>query len=190
MKRFIKTITSNDIARMIFALTMVGVFSGLTLVFIYKYSIPRIKINMNADTDRAIKELFPRAAKARKINDTLYKMYDNSGELLGYAFITEGKGYQGIIKMIAGVDSSVRVMEGIEILESQETPGLGAEINNPPFKKQFRGLSLSHKIEYVKNEKPDKPYEIQAITGATISSRAVVNILNKGIAVLKKDTSG
>jgi electron transport complex protein RnfG len=45
---------------------------------------------------------------------------------------------------------------------------------------------VSHKIEYLKNEKPEKPYQIEAITGATISSRAVVKILNKAIEDLKQ----
>ncbi len=189
IKKFSNAVINNGIVRMILALTLVGVFSGLTLVFMYKYSMPRIKANMNADTDRAIKELFPGSGRVKKINETLYELYDGNGKPQGYAFITEGNGYQGAIKIIAGVDPSIKTMEGIEILESQETPGLGAEISLPPFKDQFKGLSLTHEIEYVKNEKPQKPYEIEAITGATISSRAVVNILNKGISDLKKDLS-
>jgi len=55
--------------------------------------------------------------------------------------------------------------------------------------KNIKGHECPKGKEYVKNEKPQKPYEIEAITGATISSRAVVNILNKGISDLKKDLS-
>lgn len=191
IKVFFKAIAVNGIVRMIFALTMVGVFSGLTLVFVYKYSIPKIQVNMNADTDRAIRELFPGADKVEKMNkansDGIYALSDKTGKDLGYAFIAEGNGYQGIIKLIVGVDNSIKTMTGIEVLESQETPGLGAEISLPPFKDQFKGLALTHAIEYLKNEKPDNPYEIEAITGATISSRAVVNILNKGVATLREE---
>lgn len=189
-KNFYKIIASNSILRMIAALTLVGVFSGLTLVFMYKYSIPKIQVNMNADTDRAIKELFPGAGKVEKTKEKgVYNLLDNEGKPLGYAFIAEGNGYQGLIKLIVGVDPSIKTMKGIEVLESQETPGLGAEISMPPFKDQFKGLELTHDIEYVKNEKPDMPYEIEAITGATISSRAVVNILNKGVTTLRKTLS-
>ena len=187
IKVLYKKIAANSILRMIFALTLVGVFSGLTLVFMYKYSIPKIQVNMNADTNRAIKELFPGAGKVEKSEEKgVYKLSDKTGKALGYAFITAGNGYQGVIKLIVGVDSTIKTMKGIEVLESQETPGLGAEISMPPFKDQFKGLILSHPIEYVKNETPNEPYEIEAITGATISSRAVVNILNKGIEDLRK----
>ena len=187
IKNLYKKITANSIFRMIFALTLVGVFSGLTLVFMYKYAMPKIQVNMNADTDRAIRELFPGAGKVEKSEvKGVYKLLDKTDKSLGYAFITEGNGYQGAIKLIVGVDPTIKTMKGIEVLESQETPGLGAEISMPPFKNQFKGLMLSHPIEYVKNEKPNEPYEIEAITGATISSRAVVKILNKGIEDLRK----
>ena len=102
----------------------------------------------------------------------------------------EGNGYQGLIKMVVGVDSQIKTMKGMEVLESQETPGLGAEIAVDPFKAQFSGLPITHQIEYVKNEKPTEPYEIEAITGATISSRAVVNILNKKIEQVRKEIKG
>ncbi|MBI5286392.1 MAG: FMN-binding protein, partial [Deltaproteobacteria bacterium] len=50
-----------------------------------------------------------------------------------------------------------------------------------PFKDQFKGLAIEPMVEYVKNRKPDKPNQIQAITGATITTKAVVNGLNEGI---------
>jgi len=85
----------------------------------------------------------------------------------------------------------MNTMVGIEILESQETPGLGQEIASESFKSQFNGLKTSPDITYVKNEKPSKPNEVEAITGATISSRAVCAILNEKINELrrKKDQS-
>ncbi len=106
--------------------------------------------------------------------------------MLGYAFLAEGNGYQGTIKMIVGVDIDISEIKGMEVLESQETPGLGAEIATRDFRKKFDGLPLAHKIEYVKNKKPDKPYQIEAITGATISSKAVVKIINDGVVKLKE----
>ena len=85
-----------------------------------------------------------------------------------------------------GVDPEISAIQGIEILESQETPGLGAEILGNKFKNQFRNLSISEAITYVKNKKPEKPGEIEAIAGATISSRAVVSIINKKIEEIKR----
>jgi len=171
---------------MIVALTLVGVVSGVSLVFVYNYAVPKIRINTNADTERAIKNIFPGTTQIKKAKEEgVFEVFDATGKLLGYAFLAEGNGYQGIINLIVGADTKFTSMEGMEVLESQETPGLGAEIASDSFRKQFVGLSLAHPIEYVKNEKPQTNYQIEAITGATISSRAVVNILNKRIEEIR-----
>ena len=188
IKDIILKVLNNSIVNMIMTLAIVGILSGVVLVVVYKYSIPKIKVNMTKETDRAIKSLFPDLQKVEKTSyEGVYKITGSKSATSGYAFIAEGNGYQGLIKLIAGADTGLTKLTGIEVLESQETPGLGAEIANTPFRKQFDGLSITHPIEYVKNEKPDQPYEIEAITGATISSRAVVNILNKKITELRKE---
>ena len=183
----IKNILKSDLVKMVTALATVGVISGVSLVYVYNYSMPKIKVNVNAATEQGIKSIFPDAATIGKAKvDGVFEAKDASGKLLGYAFTAEGNGYQGTIQMIAGITPDLTKMMGMEVLESQETPGLGAEIANQPFRGQFNGLSVTPPIEYVKNQKPEKPNQIEAITGATISSRAVVNILNKRIEELKK----
>ena len=124
--------------------------------------------------------------KIQKTKDDFFKVTGAENKVAGYAFIAEGNGYQGIIKLIIGVDPKFTEIKGMEVLESQETPGLGAEIAGSKFRKQFENLPITQKIEYVKNQKPTKPNQIEAITGATISSRTVVNILNERIAVVRK----
>ena len=83
-------------------------------------------------------------------------------------------------------------MFGLRVLNQKETPGLGTKIAEEKFTGQFKGLSIEPKIAYVKNKKPEKPNEIQAVTGATISSRAVVNAVNARVAavldILKEET--
>jgi electron transport complex protein RnfG len=69
------------------------------------------------------------------------------------------------------------------VLESVETPGLGGEIVSRAFKGQFASLEFMPEIECVKGKK-EKPNEIEAITGATISSMSVANILNRKLAVV------
>ncbi|MGD2278887.1 MAG: FMN-binding protein, partial [Candidatus Omnitrophota bacterium] len=120
----------------------------------------------------------------------IIKITDKDGKLLGYAFKAKGNGYQGEIKLVSGLDNTLSNLVGIEVLESQETPGLGAEISSENFRKQFVSLSVVHPIEYVKNRKPEEKYQIEAITGATISSRAVVNILNKRIKEVREILKG
>jgi electron transport complex protein RnfG len=186
----IKKIFENTFVRLIVALGLVAVVSGVSLVFVYNYAIPKIKVNVSRETDQAIKNIFPDVAKTESVagirRDGVFRVKDASGKLLGYAFIAEGNGYQATIKMLAGIDEKLSTLQGMEVLESQETPGLGAEIASEDFRGQFKGLSVTHPIEYVKNQKPSEPYEIEAITGATISSRAVVTILNKKVEEMRK----
>jgi len=182
----------NDAIKMITALAVVGILSGISLVFVYNYATPKIKINVRNETHRAIGDIFPDGSdiEPMKGDEEMFSVKDKSGKLLGYAIIAEGNGYQGAIKMIAGVAGDFKTMKGMEVLDSQETPGLGAEIANKPFTGQFNGLEITHEIEYVKNKKPSEPYQIEAITGATISSRAVVNILNDSIDKARKAMKG
>ena len=86
---------------------------------------------------------------------------------------------------MAVVDEGVSELLGIEVIESSETPGLGAKINEDSFKGQFRGLGILAPIQYTKGDVVAKN-QIKAITGATISSKAVVNIINKRIDELRK----
>ena len=184
-------ILKSNFVKMVVALAAVGIFSGAALVFVYNYAMPKIKVNVSKETEAAIKKIFPGAESTQKTKDEgVYKVMGSEGKELGYAFLASGNGYQGEIKLIVGADVGLTTLKGMEVLESQETPGLGAEIAVSPFKDQFAGLPITHSIEYVKNQKPTEPYQIEAITGATISSRAVVNILNKKIDEMRKVFAG
>lgn len=178
--------------QMIIVLGLVGLFSGTSLVLVYRYATPLIEFNQKKELEKAIFKIIPDAARyevVTKDGEELFEVYDRRDKLLGYAFIAEGNGYQGKIKMISGIKKDLSTMYGIEILESVETPGLGGEIANDEFKDQFKNLKFIPKIECVKKE-AEKTNEIQAITGATISSQSVINILNdkleKIVEILKK----
>lgn len=179
----------NDAIKMIVALTTVGIISGTGLVFVYSYAMPKITANISEEIKKAIKNIFPETAKTDEIGKQVFKVSDENDQILGYAFISEGNGYQGTIKLMAGVDMNFSEMKGMEVLESQETPGLGAEIANEKFKGQFKGLDITRIIEYVKNQKLRAPHQIEAITGATISSRAVVNMLNEKIEEIRAESN-
>ncbi|MFA6635852.1 MAG: RnfABCDGE type electron transport complex subunit G [Candidatus Omnitrophota bacterium] len=182
-----KRVINSDVFKMITALACVGVISAVALVFVYNYSVPKIIENVNRATQEGIKNIFPKADKIKETSFAgVYEVKNKAGKDLGYAFTAEGNGYQGKIQLIAGVDKEFKTLSGMEVLESQETPGLGAEISGD-FRKQFSGLSVSNGIEYVKNKKPEKPGQIEAITGATISSRAVVNMLNDRLRQLREN---
>ncbi len=189
----IKNIFKSDFFKMMTALSAVAVFSGVSLVLIYQMTAAGIVANRNKESVQAVLKLFPDADVDRLMEQVKHGMgaivpvAGKDGKALGYAFKASGNGYQGPIEVIGGLNADLTQMQGIEIVDSQETPGLGAEIAGEKFKKQFLGLAVTQPIEYVKGESPDEPHEVESITGATISSRAVVSMLNERIEEIRNE---
>jgi electron transport complex protein RnfG len=84
-----------------------------------------------------------------------------------------------------GLTNDLSKITSIEVLEQSETPGLGTKILEAPYKDQYNGLVPGSAIKLVKGVEPSNPNEVRAITGATISSRAVVTIVNEGVSRLR-----
>ena len=174
--------------KIILVLTVVSVLSAGVLSVADLLSREKIAAHEKQAFDQAITAIIPEAAKVEQKND-IYKIFDESGRLIAYIFLAKGQGYQGPIKIICGASPSFDTLLGIEILESTETPGLGARINEAWFKGQFGGLAISRAISYTKT-KPAGKSQIQAITGATVSSRSVVAIVNKRIEEIRQSLKG
>ena len=68
-----------------------------------------------------------------------------------------------------------------------ETPGLGTKVTETEFKNQFNGLQCETEVDWIKGVAPSEPNEIQAVTGATISSKSVVQIVNDGLQALRNE---
>ena len=99
---------------------------------------------------------------------------DQSFPAVGYAFMTNGRGYGGKIGILVGLETS-RALRGIRVISHQETPGLGAKITNADFLDQFAGL-VPDQLVLARDGGA-----IDAITGATISSRAVAEGVSAGL---------
>jgi len=172
---------------MILTLALVGVLSSSALVGVYKYAQPLIKINQQKALKEGIFQVLPEAKSFKTIikdGKNIYQGLDSSEEIIGYAFMGEGAGYQGIIKIMIGVDPELKKTFAIQILETVETPGLGQKITTTFFRQQFHGLNIASFIHLIK-KKPTSSSQVQAITGATISSQAVVNIVNSTISQVR-----
>ena len=181
----------KKIARMVLVLTVLGLISGLALSLVSNYADPLIEENKQEAIREAIYYVL-QSTESYETNEVdgklIYETFDSSGSLTGYAFTASGGGYQGTIRLMVGVGPEIQEVKGIQILESSETPGLGGKIRGESFKSQFRDLSAKDGIGLVKTAKPDKG-EVQAITGATISSKAVVNIINKELDLVRNKLS-
>ena len=173
--------------RMTLVLTGIGLFSGGVLALSYEATKARIEANAKRAQEEAARALLPGATTLREHRidrSTLYyEGLDQSGQLLGYAVITQGPGFQGVIKLAFGVDPQLRECRGVIILEQVETPGLGARISEEGWRAQFKGLLFP--LEVVKGKR-QKPNQVEAVTGATISSRSVCNIVNAGLDKLRE----
>lgn len=180
--KLVKNIISDNIVRMVTALFACGALSAFLLVLVYQHTKPRILENQAEEMQRAISDIFPRIASLEELNDELFRVYAEDKEILGYAFTEVGTGYQGEIKLMIGAEPDLEKLKGIAVLESQETPGLGAEIMSDDFQKQFEGLNVGRKVVYIQNRTPEESHQIEAITGATISSSAVVDMINSAVA--------
>ena len=103
-------------------------------------------------------------------------------------------GYGGEIRLLVGVSPDLSSIAGMEVVQQVETPGLGAKITEEDFRSQFEGLDPTESIDYVKNAEPDQEEnEIQAISGSTISTEAVVEGINndvgRALQVLNEEVS-
>ncbi len=97
----------------------------------------------------------------------------------GIALILKGPGFWGPISMIIGINPGDFSIKGIEILEEQETPGLGARIEEAEFRDQFKGKYFNKKIVIQIKGKAPGPNDVSAITGASLTSKSFENIINK-----------
>lgn len=183
--------------RLVATLAAAGAASGLVLVTAHLLTAPRIERNRAEALRAAIYRVLPGTADIAALQlvdgvlardgegsggDVVYACRDDAGRLVGYAIPAEGPGFMDTIKVLYGFDPKRRTIVGLEVLESRETPGLGDEISrDPQFLASFRSLAVEPRIEPVKRGERDRPNEVDCITGATISSEAVVQILNRSM---------
>ncbi|MFW6291346.1 MAG: FMN-binding protein [Spirochaetota bacterium] len=175
--------------RMIVVLTAVMILSGLVLAATYSGLSTRIEANRAAALSRSLASIFAGVAgegaelafeELDVDGPTVYRASTTDGSLLGYAVRVETQGYGGTITLLAGLSEDLETIIGIEIAEQVETPGLGGNITESEFKRQFAGLDAEEPVTYVKNIEPNKDAnEIQAISGATITSRAITSGINR-----------
>lgn len=174
--------------KMIIVLTAVMVLSGLVLAATFSGLSPMIEANRVAALNASLASIFEGAGvdaadlefgEVESDGPTIYRGSTAAGGLLGYAVRLQTQGYGGAITLLVGLSPDLQTIRGIEVVEQVETPGLGGNITNESFKEQFAGLSAAERVSMVKNIEPNPANnEIQAISGATITSRAVVSGIN------------
>lgn len=114
----------------------------------------------------------------------VYRATDQ-GNLAGWVAKASGQGYAGVIELLIGLDARADNITGVFVLDQKETPGLGSRIAEVAWRDQFNNVATDRPLTVVKKS-GGFPGEIDAIAGATISSKAVCRIINQAISQLKK----
>lgn len=115
------------------------------------------------------------------VDYTYYEGYGEGKSIAGYVFTTSAKGYGGDIITMVGINADGTI-SGMDFLSISETAGLGMNADSDDFKSQFVGKS--GEIGLNKNNPADN--EIQALTGATITSKAVTNAVNIALELFEE----
>ena len=180
-------------------LLLIACGSAFLLQSVYNFTGPIIQKNKEVKfkknvlavfevpfTDEAIESTFEEKIKTEKANGkTLYK-YFKDGKLQGTAFEYSGMGFQGAIEGILALEPDDKTIKAMKILDQAETPGLGGRIGETEFQRQFKGKIIYPEI-LIKLKKGNEVLanQVDAITGATETSKSLQSILNKNLKPIK-----
>ncbi len=135
------------------------------------------------ETDRIYRDLFQERSDSNGIL-LYYEIYDKAGKIEGYALPVRGKGLWGNIDAFVSFYTDLETLRGIDFVSQNETPGLGARITEEWFISQFKGKKVP--IDYVPEGSDTGDDEFEAITGASFTTQAVKNIINRASKRLKE----
>jgi H+/Na+-translocating ferredoxin:NAD+ oxidoreductase subunit G len=189
--------------QLLLTLTVAGALAGLAVVLLYDWTRPRVEAHKAAVLREAIEEVLhaprhadtlwlssgrlsvtPPTGEHAKKAERVYLGFDAAGAPTGYAIQVVEPGFSDPITLLIGYDAARRELLGMKVLESKETPGIADKVVQPVFTSQFRGRVVP--LTGIKREDSGKMTSdrtaVVMITGATISSRAVLRGINKAIA--------
>jgi electron transport complex protein RnfG len=187
--------------RLMATLTVAGALAGLLIVLVNQHTKPIIDIYKAEQLQKAVYEVLPGVARYETyylVGDTLslvlpegakeaefkrvYIGYDANSQLKGVAVSRGESGFQDVVQVIFGFDPASGKVLGMKVLDSKETPGLGDKIfKDQAFVDQFFAGPDTPLVPVKAGAGKGLPGEIDTITGATISSKVVIDIINHGL---------
>jgi electron transport complex protein RnfG len=167
----------REIVRYGLTLSLICAVASASLAVVNSITRPMIIAQVQAEEGGSLKEILPEATHFEPVksgNDIIYyKAYDKDGKFIGAAFKASAKGYSSTIEAVAGLTLDGKIT-AIKIVNQNETPGLGARITDSSFTGQFTNKNIQGLNE------------VQAISGATISSRAVIDSVSSKAQQIKE----
>jgi electron transport complex protein RnfG len=198
---------------MIRTLGIVSTICGLIIVGSYQGTLPAAQANRRIATERAVFKVIPAAksieafyalpggglaaageADAPSGAIRFFAAYDGAGQLAGIAAEGSAKGYADAVRIMFGYSPACQCVVGIGVVSMRETPGIGDKIlSDKEFQANFQALdvhltqdltALAHEVKAVKHGTKTNPWQIDAISGATVTSRAVGRGINDSAQAL------
>jgi electron transport complex protein RnfG len=197
------TVPVEDIApswKLLLTLGVAGAASGLLIAALYTAMQPRIDQYKSNELRSAINEVLETPARSDtlylhggtltatrpdeislKTDSRIYRGFDASGNAIGYAIEAIGPGFSENMRLLVGYDAARHELKAMKILDSKETPGIADGILKPDFGAQFKHAIVPVVGVKASPKAPDKGTVVM-ITGATISSRAIIRAINTTLA--------
>ncbi|EHL71472.1 RnfABCDGE type electron transport complex subunit G [Cloacibacillus evryensis] len=184
----------GKIVKLGLVLFVITAVTGLILGAVHTVTLEPIRRSQEKAKNEALSATLPGAKDFKAIEikgdaGIIKEIFEGSdgGSVVGYNFTVTPKGYGGPIEFVVGI-SNDGLVKDIKILTSSETPGLGAKAADEPFAGQFRDRKAQELA--VTKTPPENDAQIQAISGATISSSAVVTGVNAAVSYWKNNLGG
>jgi len=185
--------------KMVLFVLVLGTILSSALISVNTFTTPLIERNQAVKLQKTILSAFGYNYTLEDLEETYNKNITviGEGESLYYkaesgllAFPYKGKGFQGEITGVIAMESDIKTISGLAILSQVETPGLGSRIGEEEFLAQFPGQKFDPQLIYTSAGSADSDSEIDGISGATLSSKAIINILNDNIVLINKIMEG
>jgi len=184
---------------MIRTLGLISLICGFSVTLAYQWTKPYADENQRVTTERAVRAVLPQAAVQKAFvlgaegvapaspesapEDTVYVGYDAAGKIVGVAARGASRGYADLVHVMYAYDPGCQCITAIRVTKMNETPGLGDKVvKDPEFQKNFEALdvrldaaggALANRVVTVKHGTKREPWQIDAISGSTVTSKAI-----------------
>lgn len=158
----------TEFVKPVLILALVAVIAGASLSFVYDITEEKIREHQIEKVKDSLVDLFGNSDFEKLSNVEITGVTDSylSKDKAYLAYLSEGQGYADKINILVGVDLKSETLVGIRIIDIKDTPGIGSKVTELPFLKTFEAVSI------------EKSGNIDTISGATISSKAVINAVS------------